>query len=195
MGSASPIIGFMLPAPIVPLTDGPIHLRLPQAGDVASLVDYSMTPGGLDGVWLPVEPGTSRRRLEWIIDDWLRGWAGEESLNGPALLLDVREASRFVGHVGFGPREPGVVELVYGIAPGWRGRGLATQAALLATSWLVAQRHVRSVELRVGLDHRASRRVAEKAGFRLAGTVHQRVSATGEQFEDLRYVYIAPRRP
>jgi RimJ/RimL family protein N-acetyltransferase len=178
-----------LSVPTHPLTDGTIHLRLPHAGDVAALGEYSMAPGGLEGVWLPIPPDTSRERLAWIVDDWLRGWAGDESLNGPTLLLDVGDASRFVGVVGFGVRERGVVELVYGIAPGWRRRGLATRAALLATSWLITERQVRAVELRIGREHRASQRVAEKAGYRLAGTVRQRVPGTGEQFEDLRYIY------
>jgi RimJ/RimL family protein N-acetyltransferase len=183
------VVTLVLCAPTHPLTDGTIYLRLPHAGDVAVLVEYSMTPSGLEGVWLPIAPSASRERLAWIVDDWLRGWAGEESLNGPALLLDVGDASHFVGIVGFGARERGVVELVYGVAPAWRRRGLGIRAALLATSWLVAERHVRAVELRIGREHRASQRVAEKAGYQLAGTVRQRVQRTGEQFEDLRYIY------
>jgi RimJ/RimL family protein N-acetyltransferase len=86
---------------------------------------------------------------------------------------------------------PAVVELVYGVAPGWRGRGLATRAAILATTWLLAERQVTAVELRVGREHHASQRVAGKAGYRLAGTMRQQVPATGEEFEDLRYIFTA----
>jgi RimJ/RimL family protein N-acetyltransferase len=182
-------VGLVLRAPNLPLADGTIKLRPPHAADAVALAEYAMTPRGLDGVWLPVDAGASRQQLAWIVADWQRGWAGKESRNGPALLLEVSDAPRPVGHVGFGPREDRVVELVYGIAPGWRGRGLATRAVLLATTWLVAEREVEVVELHIGRDNRPSQRVAEKAGYRLAGTVRQRVAATGEQFDDLRYTY------
>ncbi len=102
-------------------------------------------------------------------------------------MLDVTDSPRFVGHVGFRARDRGVVELVYGVAPGWRGRGLATRATILATHWLVAEQRVPAVELRIGREHGESQRVAEKAEFRLAGTVRQNVAATGETFEDLSY--------
>ncbi len=183
------MVSLLLRAPTLPLTDGTIRLRLPSEADVVVLAEYSITPGGLEGAWLPVEPGTSREQVAWIVDDWLRGWEGLASHNGPALLLDLGGASRFVGVVGLGVRGHGVVELVYGIAPDWRGRGLATRAAILATNWLDAQQHVRAIELRIGREHRASKRVAEKAGFRPAGTARQNVAATREEFEDLRYIY------
>jgi RimJ/RimL family protein N-acetyltransferase len=187
-------VSVALQAPKVPLTDGAICLRLPGPADVAALVEYTATPGWLEGVWLPVQPGTRRERLEWIVEGWLRGWAGCQSHDGPALLLDLRGTSRFVGYVGFGARDEGVVELVYGIAPDWRGRGLATRATILATRWLVAARGVSAVELRIARDHHASRRVAEKAGFLLAGTIRQ-VAAVTEAYEDLRYVYTVGRGP
>jgi RimJ/RimL family protein N-acetyltransferase len=182
-------VGIALQAPGLPLTDGAIRLRVPCQRDVAALEEYATSPGGLDGVWLPVEPGASRERLAWIVKDWLRGWGESESHNGPALLLDVSGASRFVGQVGFGVRADGVVELIYGVAPGQRGQGLATRATILATNWLIAERGVRVVELRIGSRHRASQRVADKAGFRPVGAEHQTVAGTGARFDDLRYVY------
>ncbi len=178
-----------LQAPTSPLTDNTIRLRVPSQADVIALLEYSNSPSALEGAWLPVEPGASQERLSWIVGDWQRGWSGIESHNGPVLLLDVGGASRFVGLVGLGVRGPGVVELVYGIAPDWRGRGLATRAVSLSASWLAGQQQVQVIELRIGREHRASQRVAEKAGFRLAGTVRQDVIATGEMFEDLRYIF------
>jgi RimJ/RimL family protein N-acetyltransferase len=184
-------MSFVLRPPARPLADGMIRLRLPEPGDVGALAEYAMGPAELEGMRLPVESGASRDRLARTVDDWLQGWDGNESRNGPALLLDIDEAARFVGLVGCRVSDPTVVERVYGVARGWRSRGLATRAAILATTWLVAERHVAAVELRVSRKHRASQRVAEKAGYRLAGTVRQQVPATGEEFEDLRYIYSA----
>ena len=62
---------------------------------------------------------------------------------------------------------------------------------MLATTWLLEARRVKGVELRIGREHRASQRVAEKARYRAAGTVRQHVPTTGEHFEDLRYIYAA----
>jgi RimJ/RimL family protein N-acetyltransferase len=180
-----------LQAPKLPLRDGTVCLRIPREDDVTALAEYAMNAGGLEGAWLPIASNTSRDQLARIVHDWLCGWAGTNSHNGPALLLDLDGAARFVGHVGFGGCEPGVVELVYGVAPAWRGRGLATRATILVTSWLIKERAARVVELRIAADHAASRRVAEKAGFRLAGPVLQHVPRTGATYEDLRYVFEA----
>jgi RimJ/RimL family protein N-acetyltransferase len=164
---------------------------MPGRDDVAALAEHVLRPGGLEGGWLPIRASTPPGRLERSVEDWLSGWRGAASHNAPALLLDLEGASMFVGHVGFGTRAQDVVELTYGIAPAWRGQGLATRAAILATSWLVNERAVRVVELRIGAVNAASRRVAEKAGFRLAGIVVQHLPDTGEAHEDLRYAFEA----
>src|SRR5262249_58850987 len=98
----------------------------------------------------------------WVVEDWLRGWAGRESERGPGRLVETAGAGRFVGYVGLGAREAGRVELVYGIAPGWRDRGLATRATRLVTRWLIDERDMTAVELRIGIANGASQRVAEK---------------------------------
>jgi len=67
-----------------------------------------------------------------------------------------------------GPDEQGSVEIGYGMAPPYRGRGYATEAADALTGWLLRRPGVRQVvasALRRG--NPASRRVLEKAGFQL----------------------------
>ena len=48
-----------------------------------------MNPAGLEGIWVPVRPGMSSEQLEGVVDDWLRGWDGSESDDGPALLAEL----------------------------------------------------------------------------------------------------------
>jgi RimJ/RimL family protein N-acetyltransferase len=93
-----------------------------------------------------------------------------------------------VGPVGFVSQGAGTVELVHGVAPSWRGRGLATLAVRLAAWWLISERGAAIVELRVSQYSPACQRVVVKAGFSLATTVSGRVEATGKVFEDLRYI-------
>ncbi len=177
------------------LGDGVVSLRVPSFRDARAILGYAQAEGGLDGTWLPsLAPGAPKTRCQWLIQDWLNGWAGQESHNGPALVVDLRDVPGLVGVVGFGTTGPGTVELSYGIAPAWRGRGLATRAARLAARWLVEERGVREVELRIGRRNLASRRVAVKAGFRPAGRVRSPVEATGDVYEDLRYV-VGPGGP
>jgi RimJ/RimL family protein N-acetyltransferase len=110
------------------------------------------------------------------------------SRDGPAFAVTVAGEPRFVGVVGFGDRGDGVVEMTYGIAPRWRGQGLATRAARLGGHWAARQPGVSVVELRIGRKHEASLHVAVKAGFVAAGTVTQVVPGTAQTFVDLHYV-------
>ena len=92
------------------------------------------------------------------------------------------------GYVGLGDRGDRVVELVYGIAPDRRGRGYATRAARLTAHWLLHEQHASMVELRIGAGNTASQRVAAAAGFTPTGTIRSHVPATGETYDDLRFV-------
>jgi RimJ/RimL family protein N-acetyltransferase len=71
-----------------------------------------------------------------------------------------------VGWGGFkGPPQDGAVEIGYAVAPGWRGRGVASAAvrALLAEAW--AAPGVEAVLAQTLAEPNASVRVLEKAGF------------------------------
>ena len=103
------------------------------------------------------------------ITDWLHGWEGRPSRNGPAFVVTIPGAPRFIGQVSFTDRGQGVVEMEYGIAPRWRRRGLATRAA----RWALSLPDVTAVELRIAQQNTASQHVAVNAGFAAAGTVTQ----------------------
>ena len=90
--------------------------------------------------------------------------------------------------VGFVCRGAGTIGLVLGVAPSWRGQGLATRAVLLAVGWLIRERGAEVVELRVGRDCPACQRIAVKSGFSLAGTVSSAIEATGTVVDDSRYI-------
>jgi RimJ/RimL family protein N-acetyltransferase len=176
-------------APAQPLTDGVVTLRLPsaEAGDVDAVLGY-IEQGQLDGGWLPEVPLVP---AEQAIGDWVDAWTHSGSRNGPTFVLTVAGEARFVGIVGMVDRGEGIVELIYGIAPRWRGRGLACRGVQLAARWAASQSGVNSVELRIDQDMIECQHVAIRAGFAPAGTVTQFVPGTGETFEDLRYV-LAP---
>ncbi len=178
------------------LTDGVVSLRVPSVGDVDAFVRYAAgEDGGLGQAWLPqLHAGASRERCLWMVAEWLAGWAGEGSYNGPALMLMIARSPWPVGMVGFVCRGAGTIGLVHCVAPSWRGQGLATRAVVLAAGWLIRERGADVVELRAGRDSPACQRIAVKSGFSLAGTVSRVVEATGTVVEDLRYTTGAAER-
>ena len=177
-----------LAPPVEPLADGVVILRPPSAADVEAIVRYC-DQDQLEGWWLPISPGCAPDLPGRVVEEWINGWAGQESYNGPALLAEVEGAEGFVGVAGFCDRGQGVIEMTYGVAPKYRGQGLATRIVRLASPWALRDPSVITVELRIAADHFESQRVACKAGFRLSGTVTCTVNSTGETLEDLCYVF------
>jgi len=172
-------------APVGRLADDVVTLRLPSpdAGDVATVDNY-VQEEQLDGGWLPEVPLVTGQQL---VADWLNGWAGRPSRHGPAFVVTVQGHSPFVGVVGMMERDDGTVEISYGTAPRWRGRGLASHAVRLGSQWIAGQPGAHRVEARIGQDDRASERVAVNAGFELAEPIRP-IPGTGQVSDDLLYV-------
>jgi len=126
-----------LAPPTGPLGDGVVTLRLPSkvAGDVDAVDHYAATEDQLDGSWLPLIPYAPAERS---VGDWLEGWAGRPHHNSALLVVTIPDERRFIGVVGFGDPDDGIVEMIYGMAPSWRGRGLASRAARLGASWALS---------------------------------------------------------
>jgi RimJ/RimL family protein N-acetyltransferase len=175
-------------APRHRLADDRIELRLPGPADAGVLHRYATRPGGLDGSWVPLPGGASLADCQALVGDWLAGWDNRRSFHGPALIITAAGEPALAGEIGLGGRGEGVVELAYGIAPDNRGRGYATGATRLTANWLLHELHASMVELRIDPGNAASQRVAAAAGFTPAGTVRSHVRATGETYDDLRFV-------
>lgn len=78
-----------------------------------------------------------------------------------------------VGSCGFkGPPTPdGVVEIAYGVAPEYQGRGYATEAAQALVSYAFSHSTVRVVRAHTLPEANASTRVLVKCGFQCVGEV------------------------
>jgi [ribosomal protein S5]-alanine N-acetyltransferase len=84
------------------------------------------------------------------------------------------EARALVGLGGFkgAPTSDGVVEIGYAIAPGYQGRGLATDAVAQMVRRAFAAAVVRAVDAHTLGHVNPSTRVLEKSGFRRIGEAH-----------------------
>ncbi len=95
-------------------------------------------------------------------DPWVHGFA-----------VAHREARVIIGNAGFkGPPDPGgMVEIAYGIVPGFEGRGFATEAATALVTFAFASGLVRLIRAHTLPAHNASTRVLAKCGFHFVGDV------------------------
>ena len=69
------------------------------------------------------------------------------------------------------PTAEGVVEIAYGIAPGYQGRGHATEAAEALIDYAFATGRVRTIQAHTLPEHNASTRVLQKCAFTLTGEI------------------------
>ncbi len=110
-----------------------------------------------------VSPGwLAQLRAAKETDFWQHGFA----------IID-RESGTVIGGAGFkGPPDAaGMVEIAYGLAPGFRGRGFATEAAAALTAFVSKQENIRLVRAHTLPTANASTRVLAKCGFRHVGEV------------------------
>ena len=84
------------------------------------------------------------------------------------VMTDEAGKRRIVGTIGFhGPPNPaGSVTVGYGLAPGARGQGYATEALRAVVAWALAQPEVVVVEADTTHANLPSQRVMERAGMR-----------------------------
>ncbi len=86
-------------------------------------------------------------------------------------LMQERAERLIIGDVGFHgpPSEEGVVEIGYSIAPAYRRRGYATEAAHAIVDWARRQHGVSAVVAGCAQDNEASIRTLRRLGFRETG--------------------------
>ena len=96
------------------------------------------------------------------IDPWIHGF-----------ILRQREGDIFVGQCGFKkpPTPEGSVEIAYGIAAEYQGKGYATEAAEALVIFAFADPNVRVVLAHTLPEANASTRVLTKCGFQFTGEV------------------------
>ena len=85
-----------------------------------------------------------------------------------------RGDAKLIGLGGFkgAPNVEGVVEIGYALAPAYRGRGLASEAARGMLAYAFSHPEVRGVVAHTLPEKNASTRVLERVGFVHVGTVH-----------------------
>jgi RimJ/RimL family protein N-acetyltransferase len=167
----------LTPQPIVDA--GSLRLRPFDAEDVDWVHRTSLDPELARYVDIPAP--YERRHAEFFvrqmaIEGWSRGQRAE------FVVADAATADR-VGRVGFGLDGRGGAEIGYWSDPRSRGRGLMTAAVIAACRWVFTDRGLDLIQWRTEVGNLASRRVAEKAGFRIEATLRLRSRHRGSRVD------------
>ncbi len=149
---------------LVPFTAEAIDALL--TGDAARLL-------ALTGLVFPspLRPPPLMEDLLPLVRDQLR--ANPTSLGWWTWLAVERGSRKVTGALGFGgpPDADGAVMIGYATYPAVDHRGYATEAAQALIEWALEQPGVVRVCASIPPDNAPARRVAEKVGMRVAGTV------------------------
>lgn len=172
------------------LTDGRVRLRRLGPADAEAYFALQQLPEvARSNVGGPVTLEGVRERCQHAEAEWLAG------TRAVCAILDA-QTGEFAGDVGLFYHERFLQQAVmgYSLRPEFRGRGFATSAARLLSDWAMEQAGVVRVVAGTFPYNDASRRVLERAGFELEGTLKARLPARdGTRVDDIQYVRIAEK--
>ncbi|MFF5085238.1 GNAT family N-acetyltransferase [Actinoplanes sp. NPDC000266] len=154
---------------------GEIRLRPFRVADIPWVYEVSLDPAVQKYLQIPVPYRMSDADYfvrEMAIAAWDRGQRAEFVVE--RVTEDVP-----LGRVGFGLDGSGAAQIGYWMDPKARGRGLATAAVRALCGWGFGPLGLGLIEWRAEVGNVASRRVAEKAGFRYEAILRQRLVHRG----------------
>ena len=147
--------------PLPALSDGSVLLRAAEPRDMPAIDAGIHDPDVIR--WIGPPEGSAHDVLVQNEERWSRGSPTLSicELDGTCVgkvWLTVSETDRSTGSIG------------YWLLPVGRGRGLATSAVRLLSTWAVRELAITNLRIRTGSDNDRSQRVAERSGFRRVGT-------------------------
>ncbi len=177
--------------PDPPLADDAVLLRLPRDADAAAIAAACTDPE--IARWVPVPtPYTiddAREFLE-IVD---AGWANGASAT---FAIEDRASAQLAGMIGL---DRGVVSgrasVGYWLAPGARGRGLATRAVRLVAAWAFEDPLLERLELTTLVGNHASGHVALRAGFEREGILRRYLPFRERMVDAVMYAMLREEAP
>jgi len=174
--------------PVVILSDDVVTLRPWARDDAAFMAEAFADPairrynGVLDRQGRPAPP-LSLTDAEAVIDEFASHWRAFATTgrpSGAAFAITDARSGDLVGCCGVDDwSKADVAQFGYWIAPGARGHGYATRAAILLTRWLF-ERGAARVFVTIVAGNDASVAVARRAGFVHEGTMRAQSVWQGE---------------
>ena len=165
--------------PLPALSDGRVLLRAAEPRDLPAIDAGIHDPDVIR--WIGPPEGSAHDVLVQNEERWAHGSPTLSicELDGTCVgkvWLSVSEADGSMGSIG------------YWLLPVGRGRGLATSAVRLLSTWAIRELGITNLRLRTAWDNERSQRVAERSGFRRVGTAADE-SLDGPGSRDVVYVH------
>jgi RimJ/RimL family protein N-acetyltransferase len=171
--------------PVPPLAGDVVLLRPWGEADVRGMVLAFSDPVMQRFSWRTT-PYTETDARDYVAEQ------EEARLRGEGLsfaLVEPRDQDVVLGCVSLSEvrLDQGRAEVGYWLAPGARGRGLATHAVRLLARWVFAELGLARLELTCSPDNEASQHVAERCGFSREGLLRSRVPFKGARRDSVIY--------
>jgi ribosomal-protein-alanine N-acetyltransferase len=158
------VASFMTPShlPLPALSDGRVLLRAAEPRDLPAIDAGIHDPDVIR--WIGPPEGSAHDVLVQNEERWAHGSPTLSicELDGTCVgkvWLSVSETDRSTGSIG------------YWLLPVGRGRGLATSAVRLLSTWAVHELGITNLRIRTASNNKRSQRVAERSGFRKVSPV------------------------
>jgi RimJ/RimL family protein N-acetyltransferase len=168
--------------PVLDLPEALGRLRAPAEADIDAITAGCQDPRTARWTTVPV-PYTRADSESFVRGRVATGWA-----LGTALTFAIADpGDTWVGSIDLRLHDPEATtaEVGYLVAPGARGRGLASAALRTLAAWGFDTFGLHRVVWRAEVGNEASRRVAEKAGFQVEGIQRGGMPARdGDGFRD-----------
>ena len=166
-----------MPPPVIKA--GPLTLRPFGEDDIGWVCQVSQDPAIQANLVEVFDPYRTEHAAYFVRD--LAGAAWDDGRRAEFLVADTAVGTR-LGRVGLGlrPYDPGAAEIGYWMDPRARGRGVATAATRALCQWAFTALDLALIEWHCEVGNVASRRVAEKAGFLIEGTLRRRLTHRGQ---------------
>lgn len=162
---------------MIDLTDGVVVLRPPAPADADRVAELCQDPTIQEKTTIP-SPYTRADAAWFVREVVVAGWDTDK-----ACTWGVRDAATdaLEGVVGLTLEPQGSAEIGYWLGPAARGRGLMTRAVRLALDHAFAEDGLAldRVLWTAYVGNEPSRRVAERAGFRVEGAVRRHLVQRG----------------
>ncbi|MFH0750751.1 MAG: GNAT family N-acetyltransferase, partial [Chloroflexota bacterium] len=155
--------------PEPPLGDEVVVLRLPRDDDAEAITAACNDPE--IARWIPIPVPYAAADALTFIEEVTDAWTTGGDL---AFAIEERASGALAGMIGLRPGSSrGRAAVGYWLAPGARGRGLATRAVRLLVEWAFADPALERLELLTLVGNEAPGRVALRAGFRREGILRR----------------------
>ena len=168
-------------------------LREFSADDWRAVLDYQRDPLYLR--YYPWEDRTEAEARAFV--EMFRDWQFEQPRRRFQFAITRREDGELIGNCGIRrkPDNEWEADIGYELAPGWWGRGYATEAARAVVDFGFGELGLQRISSWCNADNVGSARVLERLGFRKEGRLRRNEYFKGRWWDTLLYAMLAEEWP